>query len=168
MMNSGLKTLRSGSSALGALAAFCCAWSLTSAGAAEAEDMLPRASLDDLVRLPASLEVETSRRGGASRAEWHTRFISARTDVTEGKLALEESLTEMEELAEQSSNWKVASPFGQPEPGAEDDNDTPLNYGLKQQIRRKREGIVRADRALLDLQLEANLANVPQEWHSPQ
>ena len=42
-----------------------------------------------------------------------------------------------------------------------------VNYGLKQEIQRKREDVARAERRLRDLIVEANLAGVPEEWYKP-
>jgi hypothetical protein len=149
------------------LAAFCWAWPLTIATADEGADLLPKVSLDDLLILPDSFVVETSRRRGATRAEWHARFISLKADVADAKASLEESLGELEALAGKSGSYKVASPFGQVSPNSAAGGASPLNYGLKQTIRRKRVEVERAERALLDLELEANLAGVPEAWHSP-
>jgi hypothetical protein len=152
---------------LGVLAAFCWIWPSTSAAVDEAADSIPKVSLDDLLQLPKSFEVETSRRGGRTRAEWHARFLSAKADVAESQAALDEALAEMEELAEQSSNWKIASPFKNAEANTGENKNAPLNYGMKQDIRRKRLDVERAERALLDLGLQANLAGVPEAWYSP-
>jgi hypothetical protein len=161
------KALRSGSRALGVLAVFCWAWPLTSVAADEGADPIPKVSLDELLMLPDSFEVETSRRGGATRAEWHARFNVAEAEVSEARAALEKTLGELEALAGKSGSYKVASPFGQASPSAGEDSGSPLNYGLKQEIRRKRAEVERTERALLDLELEANLAGVPEAWHSP-
>jgi hypothetical protein len=130
--------------------------------------VLPTVSLDELLRLPSSLEMETSRVGGRTRAEWHARFTSAEADLAKGKTELEQSLDEMAELASKTGNWKVSSPLGNPGGGSEGDINAPLNYGLKQDIKRKRVEVERAERALLDLKLEANLAGVPDVWYSPE
>jgi hypothetical protein len=164
-MQLGWKILRACSSTLGALGLVCWLWPAASAAADEAADPSPAVSLDQLLRLPDSLKMETSRRGGATRAEWHARFLAAQADVEAAEADLAESMAEMEDLAGQSSNWKMSSPLASP--GAKEDNSS-LNYGLKQTIRRKKTEVERTERVLLDLEIEANLGGVPEEWYSPQ
>ncbi len=64
-------------------------------------------------------------------------------------------------MAGKSSNWKVAAPGAQSGPV----ENSPVDYGLKQEIRRKREEVERAERSLRDLIVEANLAGVPEDWY---
>jgi hypothetical protein len=44
-------------------------------------------------------------------------------------------------------------------------DNSPVNYGLRQEIQQNREDVVRAERKLRDLSIEANLAGVPENWH---
>ncbi len=80
------------------------------------------------------------------------------------KAALEESLQKLQDLAGEASNWKVGAPGVQINP----DDETPLNYGLRQEIRRRREDVERTERDLRDLVIEANLAGVPEHWYRPE
>ena len=77
------------------------------------------------------------------------------------KTDLDESLDRLSELVGRTGNWKIAAPGVQ----AAVDDDSPVNYGLRQEIRRKREDVVRTERALRDLIVEANLAGVPKNWY---
>jgi hypothetical protein len=77
------------------------------------------------------------------------------------KADLDESLERLSELVGKTSNWKIAAPGAQAGAG----DDSPVNYGLKQEIRQKREDVARADRKRRDLIVEANLAGVPENWH---
>ncbi len=136
---------------------------LVGAVAADGEVEPPPRSvtLDQLLTLPSALPVESGQRAGQTRAEWNSRFAEAGAEVETAKADLDESLKKISELAGRMSNWKVAAPGGQ----AAVDDGSPVNYGLKQEIRRKREEVVRAERALRDLIVEANLAGVPANWH---
>jgi hypothetical protein len=60
-----------------------------------------------------------------------------------------------------TSNWKVGAPGVQA--GASD--NSPVNYGLRQEIKQNREDVVRAERKLRELSVEANLAGVPENWY---
>ena len=79
------------------------------------------------------------------------------------KAALEESLTKLDDLVGEASNWKISAPGVQVNP----DDETPLNYGLRQEIRRGREDVERTEREVRELLIEANLAGVPEYWYRP-
>ena len=128
------------------------------------EEAPPTVTLDRLVTLPTAFNVESGRKGGATRGEWHSRFAVAETDIDDAKGALEESLGKLDELAGKASNWKVGAPGIEINP----DDETPLNYGLRQEIRRRREDVERTERDLRDLVIEANLAGVPEHWYRPE
>ncbi|MBW2542684.1 MAG: hypothetical protein JRF15_11385 [Deltaproteobacteria bacterium] len=119
-------------------------------------------SLDDLLTLPSALPGESSQqRGGLSRGEWSSRFAAAEAEVEAAKADLDESLDKLTQLMGKTSNWKVGAPGVQAGP----DEGATTNYGLKQEIRRKREEVERAERKLIDLVVEANLADVPEDWY---
>ncbi len=136
---------------------------LVGAVAADGEVEPPPRSvtLDQLLTLPSALPVESGQRGGQTRAEWNSRFAEAGAAVETAKADLDESLDRLSELAGRTSNWKVSAPGVQAAPS----DNSPVNYGLKQEIRRRREEVVRAERALRDLIVEANLAGVPKNWY---
>ncbi len=154
------RTWKRGVSALGLL---WLAVPLAGAAAAEPEAELPTepVSLDRLLTLPAVLPIESSERGGLTRVEWSNRFEEADEEVTAAEAELEESLDKLSELVGKTSNWKVAAPGVQAAPS----DNSPVNYGLRQEIRRKREDVARAERRRRDLIVEANLAGVPENWY---
>jgi len=158
------KFTRTWTRGVGALGLLWLAVPLAGAAAAEPKAVLPTepVSLDRLLTLPAVLPIESSERGGLTRGEWSNRFEEADEDVTAAEADLEESLDKLSELVGKTSNWKVAAPGIQAAPS----ENSPANYGLKQEVRRKREDVARAERALRDLIVEANLAGVPESWHT--
>jgi len=142
------------------------AWLLVAAPCAfaadgEAEAPPKSVTLDQLLTLPSALPVQPTEYGGLSRGEWHSRFAKAEADVAAAKADLQASLDKLSDMAGKTSNWKVAAPGVQANP----DDNSPVNYGLKQEIRRKREEVARTERKLIDLQVEANLAGVPEDWY---
>ena len=169
MMQCGWSTTRCGIGALGlslALGFAVCSAALAAEGeralpTPETQAAPPTVTLDRLLTLPSALDVESSERGNATRAEWHGRFEAAEADVEAAKAALAESLVKLDDLAGETGNWKVAAPGVQINP----DDQTPLNYGLRQEIRRRREDVERTDRELRELTIEANLAGVPEHWY---
>jgi hypothetical protein len=81
--------------------------------------------------------------------------------VEAAQAGLDESLGKLSEMAGKAGNWKVGAPGVQVDPN----DNSPVNYGLKQEIRRKREDVVRSKRKVRDLIVEANLAGVPENWY---
>jgi hypothetical protein len=132
--------------------------------AADAVVELPQAgvSLDRLLTLPSAMPIESSERGGRTRADWSSRFSEARAEVVSAQEDLDEALDRLSEVVGKTSNWKVAAPgAGQANPN----DNSPTNYGLKQEVRGKREDLERAERQLRDLSVKANLAGVPEDWY---
>ena len=56
--------------------------------AADDEASPPLIELDQLLKLPSSLELEPEVRGGATRAEWRSRFQTAREELAAARAAL--------------------------------------------------------------------------------
>jgi hypothetical protein len=134
---------------------------LVSAAGADAESPPESVTLDRLLTLPSALPLESSERGGLTRAEWSSRFAAAEAGVVAAQAGLDESLGKLSEMVGKAGNWKVGAPGVQVDPN----DNSPVNYGLKQEIRRKREDVVRAKRKVRDLIVEANLAGVPENWY---
>ncbi len=134
-------------------------------GRISAADEPPAVDLDRLLQLPPS---EPSihgnpRPGGATRSQWRTRFSEARGDVEKARMALAVAKKELEELAGDSAAWQMAVPGGQPD----SNENSPVSFRLIQEIRRQREEVEHGQRRIKDLQVEANLAGVPDEWSQP-
>jgi hypothetical protein len=53
-----------------------------------------------------------------------------------------------------------------PIPGADTSNspDSPIDFQLRSELRRHREEVERLERKLRQLDIEANLAGVPEDW----
>jgi hypothetical protein len=117
--------------------------------------------LDRLLRLPDSVEYSAELKGGATADAWRKRFREARADLEQARAALDGSLAELEKSSE-SGAWKVAPP-GLPSGGGAE-ADAPSNYQLSLEIKRNRAELRRAEQALSDLEVEANLAGVPEAW----
>lgn len=127
----------------------------------------PQVDIDRLLELPDSVEVGGSvvRRGGATRAEWEARFQKAREELAAAEAALEETRSELQEVAGENGPWKLTAPGGfSADPAS---SDAPLDYSLAQQLRRRREAVERGERRLQELRVEANLAGVPAAWQGP-
>ena len=146
-----------------ALGLLLAAWGASAEEEAPPQEAPPVLSLEQLMKLPSSAPVEASieRHGGSTKAEWQVRFRSVREDMADADSALAAVRAELEEEMGEGGSWKMSAPgIG----AAQDPTDAPSNYRLSQDLRRKREEAERTRQALLDLEVEANLAGVPESW----
>ena len=114
--------------------------------------------LDQLLRLPHSFEADVDRRGGATASEWRARFTGARDEIDQAKRKLGELEQELGQISGSSSAWQVSAP------GSTDPQTSPLSLRLRQEVREQRAAIDDAERRLRALDVEADLAAVPEEW----
>ena len=117
--------------------------------------------VDQLLRLPRSFEVKVAdpRLAGATRKDWRERFVAARAALEKAQRELDEVRDEIEQTAESTGGWKMLPP------GADmSAADSPLSYRLTQELRHRREDVKEAEHQLTELDVEANLAAVPQDW----
>jgi hypothetical protein len=128
--------------------------------APDAAPPAPAVTLDRLLQLPADADYAAERRGGATRGEWRARFEAAERDLAAARSALKKAQEELDEVAGTADAWQV----GPPVPGVAANTEAPLDYRLRQEIRRQRDEVERLERSLRDLEVEANLAAVPPEW----
>jgi hypothetical protein len=118
--------------------------------------------IDRLFELPSGFEARPAeRRKGGSESEWRARFAEARERLQRSQATLAASKAELAEQAESSNAWSVAPPVGGM---AKNTSDAPLNYELSQRIKRAQREVDDARKDLLDLEVEANLAGVPEAW----
>jgi len=116
--------------------------------------------LDQLLKLPSTLDYGVERRGGATRSEWRARFAEARARLFEAETTLRLAQDELAQLGGESEGWTVG-PAGL---GAGGGSDAPLSFELRQQIKRADSELILAQSRLRELEVEANLAGVPSEW----
>ncbi len=116
--------------------------------------------LDALLRLPAQSPTPAQGPvGPGDRKEWEARFAAARAELEAARAALSASQAELGELASGGNAWQMAPPGA----GANPEN-SPVSFKLRQDIRRQRDEVAEAERALTELRIEANLAGVPEDW----
>lgn len=113
--------------------------------------------IDQLLTLPKGFGVDSDRRGGLTRVEWLARFASAEQALVAAKEALAKSQKAMEDAAVADA-WKVAPP------GMQASTEGTANYQLRQEIKRNRGEVERAEKHLRNVEIEANLAEVPDNW----
>jgi hypothetical protein len=115
-----------------------------------------------LLKLPDSVAAPSAepRRGGKTRAEWQALFRQAQADLDAARKALDDSRKELEEVAPDSA-WSMTAPGLPVDPQP---TEKSIDFRLRQEIRRQREEVERAERRQQELAIEANLAEVPEEW----
>jgi hypothetical protein len=122
-----------------------------------------KGDLDRLLKLPDSLDYGYEKRGGASRSEWRARFAEARQSLASAESALARAQQELADEGGKSDAWNVAPP-GLP---AAASNEGTEAFQLREEVRRQRAEVERARLRLRELEVEANLAGVPEEWRGP-
>jgi hypothetical protein len=126
-------------------------------GGATASEAAP-VHLDQLLTLPTDRQYSVERKGGLTRGEWRARYGEVRADLRKEREAYEQTQAKLEDEA--GGQWSV-----NPIPGAEQDTSkSPVDFQLRTQLRRHRDEIDRLERKVRQLDIEANLAGVPDEW----
>ncbi|HYB12017.1 MAG TPA: hypothetical protein VEG67_01015 [Myxococcota bacterium] len=115
--------------------------------------------LERLLKLPASVEYDVEKKGGATKTEWRARFQQARDEVQKARASLDKAEKALETGAEKSP-WSVAPPGVQ----ATTQTESTANFSLSQEVKHQREEVKRTEKHLRDLEVEANLAGVPPDW----
>jgi len=150
---------------IGGLAALALGQAVSAAGAepeTQAAAPPPSVELDRLFKLPADVEVPVAREqiGSASKNQWRARFESARAEHDAAVAALDASQKKLGAAAEDTAAWQIAPPGA----GVSAPSEAPLDYQLKQEMRRQREDLLRSEKHLRELTIEADLAGVPADW----
>jgi hypothetical protein len=120
----------------------------------------PDVALDQLLKLPESFDVDPTveKKGGANAEGWRKRFAEARGQLDTAQHALESAQNELASMAGDTANYQVAAP------GAANPENSPVSFKLREEIRRQRAAVESSERALRDLEIEADLAEVPEAW----
>jgi hypothetical protein len=117
----------------------------------------PAVGLDRLLKLPSGIDYGMERRGGLTRGEWRQRFAKVNEELERERRGLDAAQGELGKIAGTSSQWAVGPP-------GTTNTDTPLDYRLRQEIKRHKDEIERLEKDKTSLDVEANLAGVPPDW----
>ncbi len=121
----------------------------------------PAVELDRLLKLPSTVEqVQREQIGSATKSQWRARFASARAEHEAALAGLEAAQKKLGTVAEDSEAWQMAPPGA----GAAGASEAPVDYQLRQEVRRQREDLIRSEKNLRELTIEADLAGVPADW----
>jgi hypothetical protein len=103
------------------------------------------------------MDYSVDRRAGLTRGEWRARFERIDAALASEKQALETAQAELDRVAGSADQWLLGPP-------GMTNTDAPLDYRLRQEITRRKDEIERLETARKDLEVEANLAGVPEDW----
>lgn len=117
----------------------------------------PPVGLDRLLKLPTSVDYTVERRGGLTRGEWRARFERIDTALAAEEKGLEAAQAELDRVAGSADQWLMGPP-------GMTNTDAPLDYRLRQEINRRKQERDRLKAGRKDLEVEANLAGVPEDW----
>ena len=135
--------------------AFAFAMGLAASGSAE--EPAKGVGLDQLLKLPPSVSTGVERRGGMTRGEWRGRFERLEVQLASEQRSLAEAQKERDRVAHSSDQWLMGAP-------GMTNTEAPLDYRLRQEITQHKEEIERLKKASDSLEVEANLAGVPEDW----
>ena len=121
-------------------------------------------NLDQLLKLPSSVEYSSEKKGGATRSEWRQRFHDARAAVKSADAALKKAQDQLAETAGSKDDWQFTPPGL---PAGANDQDTTTSFALRQEVKRQKSEVERSKARLRELDVEANLAGVPEDWREP-
>jgi hypothetical protein len=114
--------------------------------------------LDSLLTLPKSMQYDIEKKGGATRGEWRERFVALRGELARERELLESAKLSLEKAASGADAWTF-SPAG-----IGNVTDSPVDYKLREKIRHGEAEVARLEHGLRELEVEANLAGVPEDW----
>jgi len=133
------------------------------AAAAAAEDAPPAVGLDKLLRIPPTAKFEPSKRGHSTKTEWRERYDESDAALAKARAGLAETQAKLAEIGSTSSAWTMGAP-GMSSVNREKAVQTPLDQTLSMEMKTRRAAVETAESHRADLEVEANLANLPEDW----
>lgn len=124
-------------------------------GASGEPEGAPALDLDRLLRVPVGASAPSQMRGGRDRRAWSQAFSEARAEVRDLEARIELAQQTLRETAPE--NWGF-TPSGGAMP------TDPEVLKLRAQLKRDRRSLETARQRLRELEVEASLAGVPDEW----
>jgi hypothetical protein len=155
----GRQTIRSAIVRAAALAGVFPLLALPAAG----QDDPPAVGLDALLKIPPTMSFEPTRRGHVTKTEWRARFDETRSELATARRQLAETQAKLAEIGSNSSAWTMGAP-GLSTVDRERANEAPLDMSLSKEMKQRRAAVERAEARMRELEVEANLAQVPEDW----
>jgi hypothetical protein len=116
-------------------------------------------ALDRLLQLPTTMRFDSESRQGASEAEWRTRFRESLAEIRTADDSLQRSRNELEAASGGGGgSWQMAPP------GSSSTENSPVSFKLREDIRRGKDQVDETQRKHRELEVQADLADVPLSW----
>jgi hypothetical protein len=131
--------------------------------AAAGEGGTPAVGLDKLLKIPPTMKFEPSKRGRNTKLEWRERFDESNSDLAKARAALAETQAKLAEAGSTTSAWTMGAP-GMSSVNRDVAVEAPLDQTLSVEMKNRRAEVERAERQRAELEVEANLANLPEDW----
>jgi multidrug efflux pump subunit AcrA (membrane-fusion protein) len=144
----------------------CAAWAAGAESPGSQRDAASPTSnapdLDRLLKLPDT-DYGFEKKGGATRSEWRARFLEARSSLEAAQAALAKAENGLAAAGSESEAWTFTPP-GLP---AGTNTEPTDGSQLRQEVKKDRAEVERAQARLRELDVQANLAGVPEDWRGP-
>lgn len=132
---------------------------------------LGRPGIDSLLQLPSGYTGRSGREAvaGVSESAWRRRFEQTNQRLTSARAELEATKVALDGAAVTggANQWAVAAPGGGQGGGGGGgvaNSGSPLSFKLRQKLRKHRNELDTAEKAMKELVIEADLAGVPAAW----
>ena len=127
---------------------------------APAGDAVPDIGLENLLKLPSSWEGTEEKRQGLSAVQWRARFSGLANEQRAMEKVLADAREELDGMVEQGGGgpWQMGAP------GSNNTEVTPMSFKHRELIRSGKERLEALRRRERALNIEADIAGVPESW----
>jgi len=124
----------------------------------------PEVALDTLLKLPSGWSEADEKRQGLTASQWRARFAALHQEGEETEDAIAKARRELDGMAEEggSGSWQMGAP------GSNNTEIVPMSFKHREQIRAGKEHLDELRRRRRALEIEADIAGVPEAWRAPE
>ena len=122
------------------------------------------------MKLPDTYRVEAAGHKRGTEEQWRARFERAASEIGEAETNLRRLQERMASMADETSAYQMTAPGlgggGGGGGGSADNENSPMSFPLREQIRQAKDALTLAKRNQRDLVVQANLAGIPETWRA--
>jgi hypothetical protein len=109
------------------------------------------------------VQFSPTERGHSTKNEWRARFDESDSALEKARTDLAATQAKLAEIGSTSSAWTMGAP-GMSSVDRERAVESPLDQTLSVEMKNNRAAVELAERRRAELEVEANLANLPEDW----